>query len=970
MIPQLVIKLVKLRRKILLSIVVAIAILAIIGWVFKVMIFTGGARSFIPIAPLTALLFIFTTIAVYFIKETAPQVLPNISKLFLFITLGLALLVLIQFVFRLSTDIERVFGNIAQPFGNVRIGRMSQVTSVLFILIVLSVLLQYSRVKIIKETGSLLLVFAFGYSFLLIMGYAYNAPLLYTGKITPVALPTAFSFLLLSLVIIDLYRVNLLPKRYRLYSKITIQLAKAFLPVSLFIIIIYGLLDANIKYISKNPAIGSFVLLLIILSLLIAVILSISKTLGTSIEKLEQEKLQIEQDRQQELKRQNEEYYALYEEYKTINEELSQKNEDLLNANQQILESEVKYHSLFENMLNGLAYCKMIYDNGIPVDFVYLEVNKAFEQLTGLKNVVGKNVTEIIPGINNSNPELFNIYGRVALSGIPEKFEAYVEGLRMWFSVSVFSPAKEYFVAVFEVITERKNAERNLKESRKQLFDIIDNTPALIYATDIDGKIILANQALISLFNTTREEIIGKTRMEFLPPEIAEQHRQNELEVIDKKQSVVFEETHMEQEGPHTYYTIKFPLFDSSGRVYSTCGISLDITNRKTMEEQLRVAKEKAEESDRLKTAFLQNMSHEIRTPMNAIMGFAHLLPVNFNNKEKLKIFSEIIEQRCDDLLEIINEILDISKIESGQLPVNLEECNLPDLFNEMYSLFISHRQKLNKGHIDFNVNVVFDPSQSVIITDRVKLKQIFINLINNAFKFTLKGKIEMGFYFDENRKLIFYVSDTGIGIAFEKQTEIFQRFTQIDTKHDSNLGGTGLGLAIVKGLIELLGGKIWLESQPGIGSKFYFTFPYKIGLKIQEKISREKDLAGHRFENKILLIVEDDVYNSAYLKEILADTGFTILQSEFGKNAIEITNEHQVDIILMDIRLPDMEGYEATRIIKSKKPHIKVIAQTAYATEKDRQKSFESGCDEFISKPIKKNKLLSLIHEQLYINS
>ena len=959
MIPKFVIKLLRLRREILLSIVCIVAVFAIAGWIFRIMIFTGGGRNFIPIAPLTAILFLFVSASVFPINGQPNQVLPAISKALLYVTLCLAVLVLIQHAFRLPTDIERIFGDIAQPFGNVRIGRMSQVTSMLFIFTVVSILLQYARVSIIRGIGNLISLLIFGYSFLLIMGYAYKAPFLYSGKFIPVALPTAVSFLLITMVIIDFYKINFLPRRYRLYSRITIQLAKAFLPISLFIVIIHGFTEANISYISKNPAVGSFILLLIILAVLIIVILFISKNLGASIERLEREKLQIQEEKQLELQRQNEEYYALYEEYKTTNEELNQRNEDLL-------ESGEKYRSLFENMLNGLAFCKMIYEDGNPVDFVYLEVNKAFEPLTGLKDAVGKKVTELIPGIRDSNLELFNIYGRVALNGIPERFETYVEGLKMWFSVAVFSPKKEHFVAVFEVITERKNAENSLMESRKQLFDIIDNTPALIYTADIDGRLLLANRAVLDLFTIEREAITGKTRMEFMPMEIAEQHRQNDLEVMEKKQSVVFEETNIEQDGLHTYYTIKFPLFNSSGKVYSVCGISLDISNRKTMEEQLRIAKEKAEESDRLKTAFLQNMSHEIRTPMNAIMGFAQLIPDNFDDKDKLGLFSNIINQRCEDLLEIINEILDISKIESGQLPIHFEECNLPDLFNELYTSFIPHRQKINKEHIDFVVSTMFDPSQSVIITDMVKLRQIFINLINNAFKFTSKGKIEMGCYFDEKRTLVFYVSDTGVGIAVEKQPVIFQRFTQLDNGHDVNMSGTGLGLAIVKGLIELLGGEIWLESQPGIGSKFYFTFPYKISSKFQNKTKKEKEPADYNFENKTLLIVEDDIYNLTYLKEILANTGFRILHSEFGKAAVEITNNNPIDIVLMDMRLPDMEGHEATRLIKSQKPHVKIIAQTAYATVNDRQKAFESGCDEFISKPIKKNKLLSLIYEQL----
>jgi CheY-like chemotaxis protein len=271
----------------------------------------------------------------------------------------------------------------------------------------------------------------------------------------------------------------------------------------------------------------------------------------------------------------------------------------------------------------------------------------------------------------------------------------------------------------------------------------------------------------------------------------------------------------------------------------------------------------------------------------------------------------------------------------------------------------------LNKENINFTINTKYDPSQTVILTDVGKLKQVLINLINNAFKFTLKGEIETGCYLNENSNLVFYVFDTGVGISKENQTFIFQRFTQINNGGVHNLGGTGLGLAIVKGIIELLGGEIWLESEPGIGSKFYFTMPYKIDSKLVDK-QKDIKISNFQFYNKTLLIVEDDAYNSAYLMEILSNSGFNILHSGDGKQAVELANNQHIDIILIDVRLPDMEGYEVTQIIKSKKPEIKIIAQTAYATIADKQKAFDSGCDDYISKPVNKNKLLRMIYDQL----
>lgn len=248
----------------------------------------------------------------------------------------------------------------------------------------------------------------------------------------------------------------------------------------------------------------------------------------------------------------------------------------------------------------------------------------------------------------------------------------------------------------------------------------------------------------------------------------------------------------------------------------------------KNQNEELLKAKEKAEESDRLKTAFLQNMSHEIRTPMNAIIGFSDLLTSSFDDKAKLKRYTGIISQRSKDLLEIINGILDIAKIESGQLTVNLEEVNLTELCDELFTFFKEYQARLGKQHIQLTLQSEAKDADKVIVTDKTKLKQIFINLLSNAFKFTEEGDIKGGCRYDENHHLLFYVSDTGVGIPADKIDLIFERFTQISQDSIKSFSGAGLGLPIVKGLLNLLGGEIYIESEVNKGSTFYFRLPYK----------------------------------------------------------------------------------------------------------------------------------------------
>lgn len=387
----------------------------------------------------------------------------------------------------------------------------------------------------------------------------------------------------------------------------------------------------------------------------------------------------------------------------------------------------------------------------------------------------------------------------------------------------------------------------------------------------------------------------------------------------------------------------------------------------KKTNEELKRAKEKAEESDRLKTAFLQNMSHEIRTPMNAIMGFSSLLLENYGNKEKLEMFSTIINQRCNDLLDIINDILDFSKIESGQLTVNNEDCNISELFSELKVFFTEYQNRIGKQHINLRLQSFNDQSCTLIKTDKVKLKQILINLIGNAFKFTEHGSIECGCK-HENNHILFYTSDTGIGIPEDKHNKIFERFSQLHHETVKNIGGTGLGLSIAKGLVNLLGGRIWLESEVDKGTTFYFTIIYNKSLsKHSEPLAKvNPDI---KFLNKTILIVEDDVYNAEYLKEILAHTGFEIIIAEYGKDAVQIATTQSVDLILMDVRLPDMNGYEATYRIRQLKPQTMIIAQTAYAGQDERQKAINSGCIDYISKPTSRELLLALISKHLQMS-
>lgn len=381
--------------------------------------------------------------------------------------------------------------------------------------------------------------------------------------------------------------------------------------------------------------------------------------------------------------------------------------------------------------------------------------------------------------------------------------------------------------------------------------------------------------------------------------------------------------------------------------------------------EQLIQALKKAEESDRLKTAFLQNMSHEIRTPMNAIMGFADLLLENLTNKDRLKQFSKIIQKRSEDLLELINDILDLARIESGEQAAHNEAFDINRLFYELDELFQVYKEKMNKNTVQLNFHYC-DPVKSTLLTDAGKLRQILINLINNAIKFTDNGRVDVGCSFSSVNSIEFYVEDTGTGIPLDKQDMIFRRFVQLENAGGRKKGGTGLGLAIVKGLVEQLGGEIRVKSVEGSGSRFTFSIKYQpVAITVSSSIE-DGTYNISVFKNKNLLIVEDDEYSTLYITELLGNSGFMIQHVTSGREAIKMVAMDKIDIILLDIQLPEMDGYEVASKVKSISPLTRIIAQTAYAMKEDKSKALEAGCDDYVSKPINKNELLNKIYAQL----
>jgi PAS domain S-box-containing protein len=387
------------------------------------------------------------------------------------------------------------------------------------------------------------------------------------------------------------------------------------------------------------------------------------------------------------------------------------------------------------------------------------------------------------------------------------------------------------------------------------------------------------------------------------------------------------------------------------------------LNNIQKINDELITSKIKAEESDKLKSAFLANMSHEIRTPMNAIMGFAEFLLQPGLTKEKIADFVQIINSSSLQLLSVISDVIDISKLEAGQIIIDSELINLNTLFNE---LFVIYKKIVELKKLRFYCSCENSNDFINIKSDKNRIKQIFCNLLNNALKFTLEGEIEFGYKIKENF-IEFYVKDTGIGIAPENHTLIFQRFRQVEITDGREYGGNGLGLSISKALIEKLGGTITVNSELGKGSYFAFTVPYEPIIENNIENEPTTSIDQHNWNEKTILLVEDEAHNHAYAEELLKVTHARILHAWDGKQALEqVKNHPDISLVIMDIKMPVMNGYEATRHIKQIRPKLPVIAQTAYALSHDRKQALEAGCDNYMPKPLDKVLFMEVINNYL----
>lgn len=526
---------------------------------------------------------------------------------------------------------------------------------------------------------------------------------------------------------------------------------------------------------------------------------------------------------------------------------------------------------------------------------------------------------------------------------------------------------KHVILSTSRDITERKHAQQAIVESERRLKKMIRQSPLPVVITDEKQNIEYFNDKFIELFEYTMNDI--KTSDDWYKSCFPDKKYREEVKKKWKNAIVEAKKNNTDIEKQEFHMTIKngnvrhceffMVPFETSSMI-----IINDISDIISTQIELVNAKNKAEESDRLKSAFLANMSHEIRTPMNGIIGFAEMLRRPGKTPEQHETYIDIIYKSSNQLLKIINDILDISKLDSGQTFIKESKCSLNVILDEIQAQFTKENSTDNE--IEFRVTKSLSDEESFVITEDRKLRQIMSNLLNNAFKFTSSGYIDFGYHLVDDNFLEFFVRDTGIGIPKEKQEIIFERFRQVEESFTRKYGGTGLGLAISKGFVELMGGQIRMETVEDKGTTFYFTIPYKSVDSNNSGIIKPKK-KGYKWDDKLILVVEDDETNFKYIEAALKPTKIKILHTMSGNKAIELSLRNPtINLVLMDLRLPDINGLEATQSIKKMRDNLPVIAQTANAFREDRNNSIEAGCDDFIAKPFEENKLLAKINKHL----
>jgi len=631
----------------------------------------------------------------------------------------------------------------------------------------------------------------------------------------------------------------------------------------------------------------------------------------------------------------------------------------------QINKSEAEYQKIFENVAD------VFYEAGL--DGTLINVTPSVERLTKYKreDLIGQPM-EIFyyePTARDSLLKALYEKGEILEYELDVKD---IDGSPVTCSLNtkiIFDDdgKPKHILGSLSDIRHRKQAEKQVR----QLSTALQQIPVSVIITDPETRILYVNDSFAHFSGMKPEEIIGNTPYDIARGQVPLKDYNDLWETVNEGEIWKRELEFIKKEGGNVWLSITVsPVTDDKGQPSNFVGILEEVTDRKIAEQNLFKAKEQAEKSDHLKSAFLANMSHEIRTPMNAILGFSSLLKEGNLDQEQSEYYIDIINSKGRDLLRIISDIIDISRIEAGDLYIRIEPVEIFPFVHDVFDEFREDAQVKSRSNLQFRLNLP-DPERKVIVnTDPSRLKQVFVNLIQNALKFTPDGFVEVGFELQENNKMQFFVRDSGIGIPETKKKIIFERFRQIDDSHTREYGGTGLGLAICKNLLDLMGSKLSLTSAEGQGSEFLFSMKYILTESSDTELESEEsnlEKINLDLKGKKILIAENDGSSYLFLERLLKRFSPEIIWAKSGRQAIDLLNKNKgIDLILMDIRMPEMNGLQASSEIRKTNADIPIIAQTAYAQVTDRKLALENGCSDYLSKPVSPVELINLLAKYL----
>ncbi len=599
------------------------------------------------------------------------------------------------------------------------------------------------------------------------------------------------------------------------------------------------------------------------------------------------------------------------------------------------------------------------------------DINPSHEKLTGINN---KEIAE-------KTPEEF-LEPEAALT-ITHNFECCIQegkaiqyeesitilGQQTWWETTL-NPIRNAVGHIYRIIGTSKNiTERKLAiDQLKKMSAAVEQSPTVVVITDSQGTIEYVNPMFTELTGYSAEEAKGKnTRI--LQSGLTPKSVYDELWKTILSCNIWRGEWQNKKKNGELFWesVVISAIQNPEGVITNFVAVKEDITRQKKMLAELIASKEHAEESDRLKSAFLANISHEIRTPMNGILGFSELLKEPDITMEEQAEYVDLIQQSGQRMLNLINDLIDISRIEAGETKLHITPTPVNKVLRDLHAFFMP---AMSKKKLRLHCAPGLSYSASIIETDNGKLTQILTNLLQNALKFTRTGTIDFG-YTQEGTTLNFYVADTGIGIPDEMQEKIFDRFRQVDNTLTRNHEGSGLGLSITKAYAAMLGGKLSVQSAEGAGSTFTFTLPYNpvntLNLLSSNQPSLLNPQASAISTQHCILIVDDDAVSRLLLVKTLERENMITLTATNGQDAIDKVLQHpEISLVLLDIQLPLLNGYKAVKVIKQYRSDLPVIAQSAFTSKEDKQKAQQAGFNSYLTKPINRKELLNLIAEHL----